>query len=110
MTPTPFDVPSRQIVVDLEWVARSYLSFIGDEFEARAILGFSWGFAVVDRQITVTSIQPLADADWDDHVQLLRDEHSAWRFAPGPGLRDGGIVCPAWVGDEMITKPGSATR
>lgn len=83
MTPTLFDAPSRQRLVDLTWVGHSFLSFVGDRFEARAILGFSWGFEVVDGQISISAIERLADADWDDHLPLLRDEHPAWRFAPG---------------------------
>ncbi len=83
MAPTLSDAPSRPTRADLQWVAHSFLAFIGDAHEARAILGFRWGFDIADGDISPTGLAPLPPAQWDEHRILLRREHPAWRFAPG---------------------------
>jgi hypothetical protein len=51
LAPTLFDAPSRRSPPDMDWIAHSFLSFVGAQCEARALLGFSWGFAVRDGAI-----------------------------------------------------------
>jgi hypothetical protein len=82
LAPTLFDAPSRRTRSDLEWTAHTFLSFIGEPREARAILGFSWGFDVGDAQISIKRVAPLEPIDWNGHLPLLRREHPTWRFAP----------------------------
>jgi hypothetical protein len=82
-TPTLFDAPSRPTRSDLEWLAHSFLCFVGEPLEARAILGFSWGLDLADDEIPLTGIAPVPAEQWDEHRILLRREHPAWRFAPG---------------------------
>ena len=83
LTPTLFDAPSRPTGADLDWVAHSFLAFIGDRFEARAILGFGWGFQIAGGKIRLAAPAPLPDTQWDEHLPLLRAAHPAWRFASG---------------------------
>lgn len=84
LTPTLFDAPSRRSVPDtFEWIAQSFLGFIGGPRQACAILGFSWGFAVREREIVIRPIEPLSDVDWDGRLPVLRREHPLWDFAPG---------------------------
>jgi hypothetical protein len=83
IAPTLFDAPSRPTRAPLEWAAHSFLAFIGRPREARAILGFSWGFAVRGGQVSIVRPRSLSSADWDRHLALLRREHPTWRFAPG---------------------------
>jgi hypothetical protein len=83
LAPTLFDAPSRRTRADLEWTAHSFLSFIAQPHEARAILGFSWGFTVDDGQVSITPAVPLERGEWDRHLPILRREHPAWLFAPG---------------------------
>jgi hypothetical protein len=83
VAPTLFDAPSRQTRADLEWMAHSFLSFIAQPREARAILGFSWGFTVAEGQVSTTPPMPLEPGEWDRHLPILQREHPAWLFAPG---------------------------
>jgi hypothetical protein len=81
--PTLFDAPSRARLEDMDWTAHSFLSFIGGPREARAILGFSWGFAVREQAVAAEGVAPLPPDTWDAHLPLLRQEHPSWRFASG---------------------------
>lgn len=84
--PTLFDAPSRDSRAPVDWTAHSFLCFIAgtsDRREARAILGFSWGFSIRDEIFSYESPAVLGPADWDDHLSLLAQEHPAWAFAAG---------------------------
>ena len=81
LAPTLFDAPSRTTVETMEWVAHSFLSFISAPREASAILGFSWGFTIEDRKISLTEPAALGPSGWDEHLPLLSREHPSWRFA-----------------------------
>lgn len=81
--PTLFDAPSRPSRAPLQWTAHSFLSFIGSDREARAVLGFSWGFAIDEEVVSLTDAAELPPHAWDEHLPLLRAEHPGWTFAPG---------------------------
>ena len=81
--PVLFDAPSRSTRDPLDWTAHSFLSFIGAEREARALLGFSWGFAVENEVVSIGEPAALPAHAWDEHLPLLRREHPTWTFAPG---------------------------
>jgi hypothetical protein len=83
LAPTLFDAPSRRLPPDMDWIAHSFLGFVGARCEARALLGFSWGFGVRDGAIAIGAPVPLGSAAWDAHLPLLRAEHPRWQFAPG---------------------------
>jgi hypothetical protein len=84
--PTLFDAPSRESRAGVDWTAHSFLCFIAgdrERREARAILGFSWGFSIRDELFSYHSPAVLSSADWDDHLSLLGQEHPTWDFADG---------------------------
>jgi hypothetical protein len=83
LAPTLFDAPSRPSLPDtLEWIAHSFLGFIGAQHQACAILGFSWGFRVRGREIVITPVESLSADDWNSRLPVLRREHPLWDFAP----------------------------
>ena len=70
----------------MDWTAHSFLFVpddVGNGLEARPMLGFSWGFVARGGEITLVPPAPLDGADWDQHLDTLRDEHPGWHFAPG---------------------------
>lgn len=85
VNPTLFDAPSRPTRDDLDWLAHSFLCHIAD-YDTRtvhALTGFSWGFTIVRGAASVIPPHGLQPAGWDQHLDLLRAEHPAWRFAVG---------------------------
>jgi len=84
--PTLFDAPSRGSRAPMDWTAHSFLCFIAgsrERREARAILGFSWGFSIRDEIFSYDSPAVLTQSDWDGHLSLRGREHPAWDFADG---------------------------
>ena len=85
ITPTLFDAPSRDERVPLDWVAHSFLaaSPFGDNAKtAMPLLGFSWGFEIVDdRSIVLKPAAVLAAADWEAHLPYLRECYPEWHFS-----------------------------
>ena len=83
LAPTLFDAPSRPTLASIDWIAHSFLSFIGEQREARAILGFSWGFTINDGEISIAPPTALGASSWNQHLPLLQRERPSWRFARG---------------------------
>jgi hypothetical protein len=84
--PTLFDAPSRPARREMDWTAESFLCFIADSpggREARAILGFNWGFRIRQATVSLHSPTSLAAVEWNKHLALLHREHPAWDFAAG---------------------------
>jgi hypothetical protein len=84
--PTLFDAPSRDSRASMVWTAHSFLAFIaqdGERLEARALLGFSWGFAIDDSTFSYEAPAALAPSVWDGHRAFLAREHPGWGFADG---------------------------
>jgi hypothetical protein len=84
--PVLFDAPARRSREDMDWGAESFLCFVPIDSgmrETRAILGFSWGFAIRAGSISLAPPSSLAATEWDKHQKLLRREHPAWAFAKG---------------------------
>jgi len=84
--PVLFDAPARGSREDMDWSAETFLCFVAmeaDRRETRAILGFSWGFSIREKAISLTPPTRLAPVEWDKHHALLRREHPAWAFAAG---------------------------
>jgi hypothetical protein len=87
--PTLFDAPHSDLdLVVSDFVAHTFLCGLGGrllEFrrEARAVLGFSWGFTIRDRRLEISPSAVLGPADWDRHRDHLREAHPGWSFAPG---------------------------
>jgi hypothetical protein len=85
--PTLFDAPHSD---DEAWdfLAHSFLCGLGGEVlefrhEARAVLGFSWGFLKQGPLIDWFGPDLLAAEDWDGHLAYLRACFPGWTFAPG---------------------------
>ena len=84
IAPTLFDAPSRDERAPLDWVAHSFLAVSPLDGNCRIVtplLGFSWGFQIVDKKNT--SLKPvtlLAAADWETHLPYLRDIYKDWQF------------------------------
>jgi hypothetical protein len=84
--PALFDAPARRSREDMDWSAETFLCFVpigADGREARAILGFSWGFSIQENAISLTPPARLAPVEWNKHRALLRREHPGWAFAGG---------------------------
>jgi hypothetical protein len=86
--PTLFDAPHDDGRLDSDFIAHSFLCGLGGELlalrkEARAVLGFSWGFSIRDRRIENFGPAALGPGDWDRHRDYLRENHEGWSFAPG---------------------------
>jgi len=81
--PTLFDAPSRDTRADLVWLARSFLTVIGDHRrrEVWALAGFSWGFVVARGQVTLTPPRTLDSAAWNDQLPALATAYPDWTFA-----------------------------
>jgi hypothetical protein len=86
VAPTLFDAPSRRTDADLDWTAHTFLGFVAETNEVRALLGFGWGFVVRDGVVTLAPAEPLVAGTWDAHLPLLRREYPTWEF--GAGYRD----------------------
>lgn len=85
--PEYFDAPHTD-GTDWNFVAHTFLCGKGGrlhEFrkEARAILGFSWGFSKRGEQIEWFGPEPLSAQDWDAHLERLTEERPDWSFRPG---------------------------
>jgi hypothetical protein len=82
--PTLFDAPARRSREDMDWGAETFLCFVpmaARRQEVRAILGFSWGFSIQKKAISLTPLALLAPMEWNKHRALLGREHPAWSFA-----------------------------
>ena len=88
LNPTLFDAPSRSAHDDLEWEAYSFLATTPLEevmaFEPRRVLplvGFSWGFDIEDRVVSLRPARELARERWNDITEILRATYQWWNFA-----------------------------
>src|SRR5919108_646859 len=81
--PTLFDAPSRDPVIDMDWLAHSFLCRLTEADANRqitALAGFAWGFSARGGRITPTGPEALAREAWDSHRQLLASEYPEWSF------------------------------
>jgi hypothetical protein len=70
----------------MEWSAETFLCFVPmqtNRREARAILGFKWGFTIREKVVSLTSPSRLAPGEWNKHRAFLQREHPGWAFADG---------------------------
>jgi hypothetical protein len=81
--PVFFDAPFRPERNDLRWRARTFLCYSPDAVmtkQARPLAGFTWGFDVRAGQVHAHRPTALLAAAWDQHLALLRQTFSTWRF------------------------------
>lgn len=87
--PTMFDAPHHdEERRDDDFLAHSFLCGLGGELfefrrEARAVVGFEWGFSIRERRIEIADPAPLGPGEWDRHRAYLRESHPAWSFGEG---------------------------
>jgi len=87
--PTLFDAPHTPPIRDMDWVAHTFLAGtagIHQAFEARAGLGFRWGYRIRDGEVSVIGLSELGPDAWDAHLPFLRARCPDWSFAPGYAL------------------------
>jgi hypothetical protein len=87
VSPTLFDAPHYD-GENFDFLAHSFLCGLGGEllefrYEARAVLGFSWGCTKRGPKIEFHDLEPLAAASWDDHREYLVQSFPKWTFATG---------------------------
>lgn len=78
-----FDGPTRVGVADLDWTARSFLTYIDDSLmtrSVRCVVGFEWGFWIQNGRIVVKALNQLQTTDWDMHVEYLSVTFPEWKF------------------------------
>jgi hypothetical protein len=87
--PTLFDAPHSD-EGDWNFLAHSFLCGLGGRLldfrrEAKAVLGFEWGFSKHDGRIESFGPAPLAPPDWDRHRSYLTERYGEWewKFASG---------------------------
>lgn len=73
---------------DADFLAHAFLCGTGGELlefrkEARAILGFSWGYSKRGRRIEWFGPDLLSAEDWDSHLQRMAEERPEWTFRSG---------------------------
>jgi hypothetical protein len=71
----------------MNWLAHSFLAVTPVRSGARKVTplqGFSWGFSISSRQISLASAAPLTPADWVAHLSYLRATYRGWRFDSAP--------------------------
>jgi hypothetical protein len=82
--PALFDAPSRDPVVDMDWLAHSFLCRLtaaGAGREISALAGFAWGFSIRAGDIARCGPEALGGGAWDSHRPLLAREYPEWSFA-----------------------------
>ena len=92
LRPELFDAPSRGSRHDMLWEAHSFLCVSPDAVLTRrvqAVAGFSWGFTVVNQDITFARPAALEPQAWDSHLDLLAAAYPDWLFdASGQDVAD----------------------
>ncbi|KAL1852047.1 hypothetical protein Daus18300_012329 [Diaporthe australafricana] len=81
--PRLFDGPMRIGAIQLDWTARSFLTYAGGSVMSRSVtsvFGFEWGFQVRAGTVSVKSLKKLGPADWNEHVGYLGGTFPTWAF------------------------------
>jgi len=85
--PTFFDAPHTDLQ-DFDLLVHAFLCSLGGELlefrkEARAIIGFSWGYVKRGQEIEAFGPDLLSAEDWNSHRNYLEEACSDWSFQPG---------------------------
>jgi hypothetical protein len=85
LSPELFDAPyARDRSRYVDWLFHSFLCVAPTRPMAReveAVLGFSWGFNMVDGGIAIAQPEMLQPADWSGHVHALSELFPSWTFS-----------------------------
>lgn len=82
--PRLFDGPTRVGVSDIDWTARSFLTYIKDTVVSKNVLhvfGFEWGFTMRNGAINIKEVKELAASDWNEHIDYLTCQFPGWTFS-----------------------------
>jgi hypothetical protein len=87
-SPAYFDAPHTNELEKWDFRAHTFYCGLGGELtefrkEARAILGFGWGFSKRGREIEWFRPERLSPQDWDGHIERLSQERPEWSFKRG---------------------------
>jgi hypothetical protein len=87
VSPTLFDAPHCD-GESFDFLAHTFLCGLGGEllefrYEARAVLGFSWGCSKRGEEIAFHPLAVLSAEAWDGHRDCLARRFPEWTFAPG---------------------------
>ena len=87
ISPTLFDAPHAD-AENFDFLAHTFLCGLGGEllefrYEARAILGFSWGCRKRGAEIGFLDLVALPPEGWDSHRPYLAERFPKWTFPPG---------------------------
>src|SRR4051794_28322763 len=83
IAPTLFDAPHNDRRYDWHFSARSFLCVAPDAVVSRVvhpIAGFSWGFDVVDSDITIRAPQLIELSMWNSHLPVMGRDYPTWEF------------------------------
>lgn len=90
--PTLIDAPNRDKTdpkwEGYDWYARTFLTY---DLKAAMqkmlvpILGFEWGFKIVNGEVLVKELRRLDLSAWNEHLDLLRGKYPGWEFKDAEG-------------------------
>lgn len=92
LNPVLFDAPSRRDRSQtLDWLAHSFLCVAPRHpmaKEVKAVVGFSWGFAMRVGDVSIVEPKELDLEAWSGHIETLSIHFPSWRFidATGPSV------------------------
>lgn len=78
-----FDAPARIGVSNLDWAARSFLTYIDDcliSQVVRPILAFEWGFDIHNGEVSMKALKTLELDAWDEQVPFFKKQFPSWQF------------------------------
>ncbi|MEW9677870.1 hypothetical protein ABRT01_17170 [Lentibacillus sp. L22] len=84
--PTLFDAPCMINVSNVNWTAQSFLVAVGNIIRTTNVyyvIGFEWGYEVIDDVPQIKPIKQLKMKDWNTKVDFLNREYSSWNFVKG---------------------------
>ncbi|KUI55796.1 hypothetical protein VP1G_10777 [Cytospora mali] len=81
--PTSFDGPICIGVKDIDWTARSFLTYIEDTVISKNVTylcGFEWGFQMSSGTTKIKTVKKLTPTEWNGHVEYLSQKFPSWTF------------------------------
>ncbi len=86
--PTLFDAPGPNPPrTDEIWLAETFLVScpdVGRSPTIRPVLGFRWGYTLVEMKPVLLPVEPLASSRWQAHLSFLREHYPSWEFLSSP--------------------------
>lgn len=87
LNPVMFDAPYRSDrSVYLDWLAHAFLCVSPSHpmnKEVEAVVGFSWGFQMVEGEVLIGPVHLLQPDDWSGHLDTFLEAFPSWAFIAG---------------------------